>query len=101
MPIAHGSTSARNLTIRNGSVYVSWRNNLRSPARGLERNSWQCRRQFGYISAWTASLLVALQRPPFGTRSPHGGAVHIIKGGRLFGVSTLSGAAFSACSFGT
>jgi hypothetical protein len=41
--------------------------------RGLERNSWRCRRQFGYISAWTASLLVALQRPPFGTRCPHSG----------------------------
>jgi hypothetical protein len=36
--------------------------------------------------------LVALQRPPFGTRCPYGGAVHIIKGERLFGASTLSGA---------
>jgi hypothetical protein len=36
--------------------------------------------------------LVALQRPPFGTRCFHGGAVHIIKGGRLFEMSTLSGA---------
>src|ERR1700685_3421536 len=89
MPIAHGSTSARNLTIRNGSVCVSWRKNLRSPARGLESNSWRCRRQFGYISAWTASLLVALQQPPFGTRCPYGGAVHIIKGGSSSGVDAF------------
>ena len=60
MPIAHGSTSARNLTIPERLSLPFVANNLRSPAVDLKEILGNVDANSD-ISAWTASLLVTLR----------------------------------------